>query len=162
MLTPLDVLVGLVMLVGTMGIVLPVVPGLLLVWLAALVWATEQQTGTGWTMLAVATTAYAVGLVGQYVVPGRRMRAAGLDTRVVAAAALVAAVGFFVIPVVGAPIGFVGAIYLLERRRRRAHAPARAATVQALRAVGLSMGIELATALAIIGTWAVGVWASQR
>lgn len=145
------------MLVGTVGILVPAVPGLVLVWLAALLWATEQQTRTGWSVLALATVLYAAGLAARYVVPGRRMRAAGVDTRVVAVAAAVALVGFFVVPVLGAPLGFVGAIYLLERRRQRSHAAAWTATVQALRAVGLSMGIELATAAAITATWVAGV-----
>ncbi|HET7399336.1 MAG TPA: DUF456 domain-containing protein [Intrasporangium sp.] len=162
MLTPLNVLIGLAMLVGTAGIVVPVLPGLFLVWLATVVWASEQQTAEGWVVLAVATTAYAAGLVGQYLVPGRRLRAAGVETWVLAMAAVVAVVGFFVVPVVGAPVGFVGAVYVLERRRHRAHDRAWAATGQALRAMGLGMGIELLSALAIMTTWVVGVWASQR
>jgi len=159
--TGTNVLVLLAMLVGTVGIVLPVLPGLFLVWLATVVWAFENQTTTAWVVLGVATALYAAGVVAQYVLPGRRMKAAGVDSWVVAVALVVAVIGFFVIPVIGAPIGFVAAVYLLEHIKHRESAAARRATGQALRAVGLNIGIELLTAFAIITTWAVGVWATR-
>jgi len=159
--TATNVLVLLAMLVGTVGVVVPVLPGLLLVWGATLVWALERQDGSGWLVLALATALYAAGLVAKYVLPGRRMKSAGVDGVVVAVALAVAVVGFFVVPVVGAPIGFVLAIYLLERAKHRQHAPAWRATRQALNAVALNLGIELATAFAIIATWAVAVYLTR-
>ena len=160
MITATNVLVLLAMLVGTAGIVVPGLPGLLLVWLAFLVWAINQPDGgPGWVVFAVATALYAVGLVAQYVYPGRRLRSAGVQTWAIAVSLVVAVVGLFVVPVVGAPLGFVGAIYLLELARRREHGGAWTATKQALRAVGLSVGIELVTALAIMTAWGSAVWA---
>src|SRR5690349_10520960 len=141
------------MLVGTVGVVVPVLPGLFVVWGATLVWALERQDGPGWLVLGIATLAYAVGLVAQYLLPGRRMRSAGVGGWIVAVALGVSVVGFFVVPVVGAPLGFVLAIYLLERVKHREHAAAWRATTQAMRAVALNIGIELATAFAIIATW---------
>lgn len=158
MITATNVLILLAMIVGTIGIVAPILPGLLIVWLASVIWAFEVQTATSWVVLGVTTAVYAVGLVAQYLVPGRRMKAAGVDTKIIAAAVVIALVGFFVIPVVGAPLGFIGGIYLLERVRHRDHVLARAATGRALRAVGLNIGIELLTALGIIATWVIGVW----
>ena len=107
------------MLVGTVGIVVPVLPGLIVVWAATLVWALERQDGPGWVVFGLATLVYAVGLVAKYVVPGRRMRTAGVDGVVVAVALVVAVVGFFVVPVVGAPLGFV----LDDLRPRAGQAP---------------------------------------
>ncbi|MEO7132524.1 MAG: DUF456 domain-containing protein, partial [Dermatophilaceae bacterium] len=143
------------------GIVVPILPGLVIVWLATLVWALEGQTSTSWVVLAIATGVYAGGLVAQYFFPGRRMKAAGVSTTTVVIALIVAVIGFFVIPVVGAPIGFVAAIYLIEQARHRDPARARAATGQAVRAVALNIGIELATGLSIMTTWGVGVWLSR-
>lgn len=160
MLTAQNALIALVMLVGTLGIVIPVLPGLLLVWGGALIWAIEQQSQTGWIVLGVATVAYAAGLAAQYLVPGRRMRAAGIGSWTILIALGVGVVGFFVIPVVGAPIGFVAAVYGIERLRIRESGRAWEATKHALRAVMLNIGIELAAALAIMTTWLVGVYAS--
>jgi uncharacterized protein YqgC (DUF456 family) len=159
-LTAQNVLIALVMLVGILGIVVPVLPGLLLVWAGALIWAIEQQSQTGWVVLAVATVAYAAGLALQYLVPGRRMRAAGIGSWTIMLALAVGVVGFFVIPVVGAAIGFVGAIYTIERVRAGDSARAWLATKHALRAVALNIGIELATAVAIMTTWLLGVYVS--
>ncbi len=160
MLTAPNVLIALVMLIGILGIVIPVLPGLLLVWAGALIWAIEQQTSTGWIVLGIATVAYAAGLAAQYLVPGRRLRAAGVGTWTLLISLGVGVVGFFVIPVVGGPIGFVGAVYAIERLRIRESSRAWEATKHALRAVMLNIGIELATALAIMTTWLVGVYVS--
>jgi hypothetical protein len=159
--TATNVIVLLAMLVGTVGIVVPVLPGLFVVWGATLVWAFERQDGPGWLVLGIATVAYAVGLVTKYLLPGRRMRSAGVGGGVVALALAVAVVGFFVVPVIGAPLGFVLAVYLLERRRHGEHAVARRATMEAVRAVVVSIGVELATAFAIIATWAVAVYVTR-
>jgi uncharacterized protein YqgC (DUF456 family) len=159
--TATNVIVLLAMLVGTVGIVVPVLPGLFVVWGATLVWAFERQDGPGWLVLGLATVAYAVGLVAQYLLPGRRMRSAGVEGWIVAVALAVAVVGFFVVPVVGAPLGFVVAVYLLERVKHREHGAAWRATTHAMRAVALNVGIELATAFAIIATWAVAVYLTR-
>lgn len=161
MITATNVLVLLAMIVGTVGVVVPVLPGLVVVWGATLLWALERQDGAGWLTLGIATIVYAVGLVAKYLLPGRRMRTAGVDAVIVAVALVVAVVGFFVVPVVGAPVGFVLAIYVLELVKRREHAGAWRATVSAVRAVGLSIGVELATAFAIIATWGVAVFVTS-
>lgn len=157
MITGSNLVVLLMMIVGTVGIVVPVLPGLLLVWAGTFLYAYEVHDPAGWVVFGVASLVYAAGLVSQYVLPGRRLRAAGVATPVIGAALVVAVIGFFVVPVIGAPIGFIGSIYLVERIRHRDHAAAWRATTQALRAVALSIGIELGTALAILTTWVVGV-----
>ncbi|WP_374969393.1 DUF456 domain-containing protein [Terrabacter sp. BE26] len=161
MTTATDALVLLVMLVGTVGVVVPVLPGLIVVWGATLAWAIARQDGPGWLVFGVATVLYAVGLVAKYLLPGRRMKNAGVDGIVVGVALAVAVVGFFVVPVVGAPLGFVLAVYVLEHVKHREHAAAWRATTQAIRAVALNVGIELATAFAIIATWGIGVLSTR-
>jgi uncharacterized protein YqgC (DUF456 family) len=152
----INVVVALIMLVGFMGIVVPVLPGLLLVWAAVLLWAFEKQTSAGWVILGVATALAVAGVVLKYLVPGRRMAKAGVTTSTTLAGVGLGVVGFFVIPVVGAFLGFALGIYLFERAKLGSHGAAWPATMQALKAVGLSMGIELLTGLAIATTWVVG------
>jgi hypothetical protein len=76
-------------------------------------------------------------------------------------AVLLAIAGFFVIPVVGAAVGFVGGIYLVELGHSRDSRTAWTSTRAALKAVFLSMGIELLAALAIATTWVAGVLLSR-
>lgn len=153
----LTIVVGLIMLVGLVGIAVPVLPGLLVVWAAVLLWASQAQTAGGWVVLAIATALALCGFLLQYLLPGRRLRAAGVTTSTTLAGAALAVVGFFVIPVVGAFLGFVLGVYLAERTKHGSHAAAWTSTMHALKAIGLSMGIELLTGLAIAGTWVIGV-----
>lgn len=152
----LELVVGLVILVGLVGIVVPVLPGSVLVLGAVLVWSTVVGTATGWAVFAVAATVLVVGAVVKYVVPGRGLRTSGVPTRSLVLGGLLGIVGFFVVPVVGLFIGFVAGIYLAEVQRvgRELAGPT---TRAALKAVGISVLIELVAALTAAGTWLVGV-----
>src|SRR5450631_2221512 len=109
------VVVVLMMAVGLVGIVVPVLPGLTLIWAAVLLWAAEAQTSTGWVILGVATALALSGLVLQYLLPGRRLARAGVPASSTVAGAVLGVVGFFAIPVAGAFLGFPLGIYLAER-----------------------------------------------
>jgi hypothetical protein len=100
-----------------------------------------------------ATLLVAVSQVVKYLVPSRRMRAAGVPTTSLAAGAMVGAVGFFVIPIVGAFLGFVLGVYLAERLRLGDHPLAWSSTRHALQAAGLSILIELAAGLLVASAW---------
>ncbi|MEP7036050.1 MAG: DUF456 domain-containing protein [Actinomycetota bacterium] len=148
---------GLIMLVGLIGIVVPVLPGLFLVWAAVLIWAVGAGAPAAWAVLGAATILALGGLLARYVLPGRRLRTAGVPTSTTLAGMALAVAGFFVLPVVGAFVGFVLGVYLAERVRLADGAMAWTSTRHALKAVGLSMGIELGTGLAIAITWVVGL-----
>jgi len=151
------VLVGVAILVGLLGVLLPVVPGLLLCWGAVLVWALVERTAAAWTVLVASSLLVAVSQVVKYLVPGRRLRSAGVPWGSLAAGGVVAVVGFFVVPVVGAVVGFIGGIYGAERLRLKTHAAAWPSTVRALEAVGLSVLIELVAGLLIGTAWLAAV-----
>lgn len=151
-----EVLVGIAILVGLVGIVVPVLPGSLLVLGAILVWATEVGTAGAWLVLAVAATFVVAGNIVKYTVPGRRLKADGVPSSTLWLGAIGGVVGFFVIPVVGLFVGFVAGVYAAERRRVGAER-AWPATKAALRAVGVSILIELAGATLAAGTWVVGL-----
>ena len=150
-----ELLVGLAVLVGVIGVVVPVLPGSLLILGAVLVWALQDGSGTAWAVFSVVTVLLATGAIVKYAVPGRRLQAAGVPNSTLFMGAALGFVGFFVIPVVGLVIGFVGGVYLAEMRRvgREAAWPS---TRHALLAAGLSILIELAAAMLAAGTWAVG------
>jgi uncharacterized protein YqgC (DUF456 family) len=150
-------IVGLVVAAGIVGVVVPVLPGAVLVWAAIAVWAVAVGSATAWAVLAIATLAIGGAQVVKLLVPGRRLRSAGVPRRSIAAGLLLAAVGFFVIPVVGFFVGFPLGVYLEELRRLGRHAPASQSTRQALRAMGLSIVIELFATLLAAGAWLAAV-----
>jgi uncharacterized protein len=146
---------GVLVVIGLFGIVVPVLPGTLLVALGIGVWASERGTAESWTTFAVAAACLVAGAVVKYVVPGRRLKAS-VPTSTLVVGGIGAVVGFFVIPVVGIVVGFVLGVYLAELRRLGAER-AWPATVSALKAVGLSILIEFVACLAAAATWAVGL-----
>lgn len=147
------VLVGLAIAVGIFGIVVPVLPGLLLCWGAVLAWALFERTAAAWILLAAATAVVAVSQLVKYLVPGRRMRASGVPWSTLAAGGILGIIGFFVVPVVGLALGFLLGVYGAERRRLGGHDVAWPSTVEALRAVGLAILIELAAGLLVAAGW---------
>ena len=153
--TLVEVLVGLAILVGLAGIVVPVLPGTVLILVAILVWATETGGATAWAVLAVSVVLLAAGTVVKYLVPGKRLKAS-VPTSTLVVGALVGLVGFFVIPVVGLFVGFPVGVYVAERARVGGER-AWPSTVAALRALGVSILIELVFGVLAALTWVVGV-----
>ena len=117
------VLVGLAIAIGLVGVIVPLLPGTLLVYAAIAVWAAIEHTMVSWVVLGV--------------------------------------IGFFVVPVVGLLLGFVLGVYLAELAARRNQRRAWAATVHALKAVALSVGVELAGGLIATAVWVAGLVLTQ-
>jgi uncharacterized protein YqgC (DUF456 family) len=154
--TGVEISVALAISVGLVGILVPVLPGSLLVAAAILGWALDVGTATAWVVTAVGIGLLAAGSVVKYLVPGRRLQRAGVPTSTVLAGGALGVVGFFVVPVVGLPLGFLGGVYLAQWHRlgRRAAWPA---TVRAVKAVGLGIAIELGFGILAAATWIAGV-----
>jgi uncharacterized protein len=152
------VLVGVAIAVGLVGIVVPLLPGTLLVLAAIAVWAVIENDVTAWITLGVVTALLASTTLIKYMWPARRMRVAEVGTWSLVAGGLLGIIGFFVIPVLGLVIGFVLGIYLAELSRRRDQRVAWRSTVHALKGVALSVGVELAGGLLATVVWLVGVY----
>jgi hypothetical protein len=149
-----DVIAGLTMLVGVCGIVVPVLPGVALIAVALLVWAILVGGWATWIAAVVALSVLALGQVLKYLLPGRKMSAAGVPGTTMLIGGIAAVAGFFLIPVVGVLIGFLLGVYVCELYRVRNWRAAWASTWIAMRAAGFSILIELATGLLAISIWA--------
>ncbi len=153
----ISVLAGLAIIVGLAGIAVPVLPGLLLVWASVLVWTLFTQHGVSWAVLLVSSALAVAGWLLQYLIPGKRLRDAGIPHRSTIIGLLAGVVGFFVIPVLGLPLGFIAGVYGSEFARV-GKAEAWTSTQHALRAAIISYGIEFVTGLLIAGAFVFGVW----
>jgi uncharacterized protein YqgC (DUF456 family) len=147
------VLAALLVAVGIVGIVLPILPGLVLVVAGVGVWAVARGDVVAWTVLGAVVAIAVVGSVVKYLAPGRRLRDSGVPGRTVVLGAVLGVIGFFVIPVVGLFIGFVLGVYLAELARLGGHEAAWPSTRRALAAVGWSIVIEMATGLLAAAVW---------
>lgn len=155
------ILVALAIAVGLAGIVIPLLPGTLLVFAAILVWAVIENNVTGWVTLGVVTALLGVATLIKYTWPVKRMRAADVRTVSLVAGAVLGVIGFFVIPVVGLVIGFVLGVFLAELANRRDQRVAWTSTKHAVKGVALSVGVELAGALLATVAWVAGVYMTQ-
>ena len=144
---------GLLILLGLAGVVFPVLPGLLLVWAGVLVWFLDDRDTQRMIVLIVVTLVLAFGTLVKYLVPGRRLREAGVPWGTIALGALLGIVGFFVVPVVGLVLGFVLGVWLGEMMRLGDSGAAWRSTRHAVVAVGLSILIELAAGLVATAIW---------
>ncbi|WP_054812386.1 DUF456 domain-containing protein [Nocardia arizonensis] len=151
-----EIVVGLVVLVGLVGIVVPVLPGVILIFAAIAVWAFVTGGATAWAVFGVATAFLVVSGVIKYTWPGRRMKEAGVSNRALLVGAVLGIVGFFVVPLVGLFVGFVVGVYLSELQRLKTNEMAWPATKHALKGVGLSMLVELLGGLLATGVWVAG------
>ena len=74
-------LVGIAIAVGIVGVVVPALPGALLVWAAIAVWAFAVGSSTAWAVLAVVSVVISGAQVVKWLVPGRQLRNAGVPRR---------------------------------------------------------------------------------
>jgi uncharacterized protein YqgC (DUF456 family) len=153
----LAVLAGLLIGVGLLGIVVPVLPGPILIVAGVAVWAVPRGDAVGWAVLGVAVGVTALGQVVKYVLPGRRLKAAGVPTSTLVTGGVLGVVGFFVVPVVGLVLGFVLGVWLAETVRLPDRAAAWTSTRGALSAVGASILIELLAGLLAAAAWVTGL-----
>jgi uncharacterized protein len=147
------VLAAVLIAVGLAGVLIPLLPGPILIWIGIGLWSFERADVAGWVVLVVATAVLAVGLVAKYALPGRRLREAGVPWITLAFGGLLGVIGFFVIPVLGLPIGFVLGVYVAELGRLGSNAAAWPSTRQAVAAVGISMLIEFGSGLVAAAVW---------
>ena len=151
------VLVAAAIAIGLVGILVPFLPGTLLVYAAIAVWAFMVRGTVAWVVLGVVTAVLGASLLVKYLWPVRRMRAADISGWSLTAGAVAGVIGFFVIPVLGLIVGFVLGVYLAELLQRRDQRRAWASTVHAVKGAALSVGVELAGGLIATAAWVVGL-----
>lgn len=149
------VLVALTMAVGVIGTLLPIVPGLGLVWAAGVVYGLVEGFGVvGWMCVTVMTLLLIGGSFAGIRIPQRAAALGGIGLGGQVFAAGLAVVGFFAIPVVGAALGFVLGVYVVARRREPTRAWA--VTRRTVGSLAAAAGVQFLAALAMAATW--GVW----
>lgn len=151
-------LCGVAMVIGIIGVIVPVLPGLGLCWAAVLGWAVFSDAGWGrWVVLALCTVWVVAGSIVKYTWPGQRLKESGVPTRTLIAGVLLGLVGMFVIPFVGLLVGFVAGVWAVEAQRLGGFRQAWPSTKEALLGTGLSILIELVAAVLVVGTWVIGI-----
>lgn len=156
--TALNAICGALIVVGIFGTVLPNIPGLLLSWGAVLVWALATDVGVArWVVLGGATLLAFGGTIMKYLLPGRHLAKAGVPIPTVLFGTALGIVGFFLVPLIGLFLGFVVGVFVAELGRLRSVTEAWPSAWKAVKAVGLSILIEVGAGLIILASWGAAV-----
>jgi uncharacterized protein YqgC (DUF456 family) len=159
MITIPSVVASLVILLGLAGIVVPILPGTVIIGAAIIGWAAFSGGEAAWWAAGIAVTLLVIGALVKFAVPHRRLKDVGVPTSTIVIGGVLGIVGFFAIPVVGLFVGFIGGVWLAEARRLGVR-NARPSTKSAIGAVGLSILIELAFGLLATAVFLGGVFFS--
>ena len=157
--TVATLIVGVVLLIGLVGTIVPVLPGVLLMWAGVVAYGFLVGFDTiGIIIVIVATAlsvaAFALGLI----VPKRAADESGAAKSSQWAAAIGAVIGFFVIPFVGVVVGALAGIALSEIRNKGSWELARGSTIAVAKGFGVSAIVQFGCGVLILFAW--GVWAA--
>jgi uncharacterized protein len=151
--------VALVMAVGLIGTVLPLVPGTTLILAAALGYGLVEGFGpAGGVAVAAMAFLLVCGVVLKYALPHRRGKASGAPTSTLIVGALAGIVAFFVVPVVGLPLGAVSGVLIAEYARTQQWPVAWRSTRAVIVGIGLGTALEFGAGLLMIGCWVAWVF----
>lgn len=153
-----EVLIGLTMAIGIVGTLIPVLPGLLLVWVAGLAWAIlDGADATHWLIFAVMTLFLIIGFALSVYIPSKSTKDDSSPKWTFLVAAIFAIIGFFVVPIAGLPLGFIFGVFLCHLVAGREFHRALRTTGKTLKALGLVSLIQCACGIGIAITWALGL-----
>ena len=152
------VLAAVLMAAGLVGTVLPILPGLWLMWAGGMSYGliTGLDT-TAWIAIAVLTVIAFGGSAAAFAVPQREAASIGIPLWGQVVATITAVVGIFTIPVVGAPLGFLVGVVLVQWIVTRDLRSAPHTAWATVRSLLLASGLQFAAGLLMIATWFVWV-----
>ena len=154
-------LVAVAMAVGIAGTVVPLVPGLGLIAAAALAYGLLEGFGAvGAVAFALIAGLAAAGTVAGLVLPKRAAGGAGAPRSSLLVGAVGAVIGFFVVPVVGLPLGGAVGIFVAELARSGDRGVAWRTTVATVKGFGLATLAQLVAGLLMAFVWVFWLLAS--
>lgn len=149
---------GMIMIVGLIGVFVPLLPGIELVWLAALLFGILHGFGWGGALaFAAITILLLVGLSSDIWITGLGLRATGTSLLSVMVGVLLLIVGsLFFTPLVGILLG-IGGMMAVEYLRNRNWKKALVSAGSAVAGCSVSYGFKFAVGIVMMLIW--GAWA---
>lgn len=142
--------------IGCLGIVIPVLPGSITALIGLIIWALVVQSVEGWVVLALGGTLLLAGMSASLVLTGTRLKRRAIPNRTLLFGVAGGVIGMFVIPVVGLPVGFVVGLLATETVRNRNFRTALDTSWVALKAAGIGIILELTCALLAASVFIIG------
>jgi len=147
------------LIVGTVGLIIPVFPGLVVNWIAILVYGVVSGFGVkGWIIFVLVTILMVVGNVIDNVMMGKKARESGASWLSIGTGYVVS----LVVSIIFTPIaGLVAApvsVFLVEFIWRRKWREALNVAWSLMVGWGWSIAIRITIGVAMIGLWMVWAW----
>lgn len=155
----MDILLpAVLMALGLAGVVLPFLPGLPIIWGGALIYGITTTFGSvGWAAMIAITLLGVIGMAAGFVLPDRAGAAAGASRSTRLFAGVLGLVGFFVVPVIGFPLGACLGVLAAQYRRTDDWDGAVRSTVAVLKGFGVGMLAEMGAGFAMVLVWVAWV-----
>jgi uncharacterized protein len=155
----LDVIVLAVMLVGLVGLIIPILPGLVIIWLAGLVYGIATGFTLGSSILfAFFTVLMLVGSVIDNVIMGASARQKGASWVAIAISMVLGVVGSLVFPPFGGLVAALLGLFAYEFWRLKDWRQALDSTKSMAIGCGWTTIIRAAMGAVMIGLWVI--WAT--
>lgn len=153
-----ELLIAILMAIGILGTVIPLIPGLALVWIAGGLWAYfDGGDGTRMWLFALMTLFAVIGYAAQFLLPAAATTSSKPPKNTLLIGGLAGLVGFFVIPIIGAPIGFMAGVYTNYFLNTGDSTKAWALTLKTAVAFGWAILIQVFCSVLIALTWIFGL-----
>ena len=156
--TTIHILTFLTMLFGLFGLIIPVFPGNVVMWLAALVYGLVFGFGRlGGIMFAIITVLMLIAAAADNVLMGAKAREKGADWGSIILALVAGIVGTLLIPPIGGLIAAPLVLYLAELQRRRDAEEAKKVVIALLTGWGMAFAVRFGLGVVMFALW--GIWA---
>lgn len=151
------ILAGLLMLIGLTGVIIPVLPDMILLWVGALGYGLLVGWGEwgGWLFAFISVVA-AIGIAADVWMSGLGAKMGGASGKSLLWGLALGVVGLILTPI-GAVIGFILGLYIAEYIRLEDPGEAFRAVVGMGVGYGASFGVKLFLALLIISAWVIWI-----
>jgi len=156
--TTIHVLTFLTMLFGLFGLIIPIFPGNVVMWLAALVYGLVFGFGRlGAIMFAIITILMLIAAAADNVLMGAKAREKGADWGSIILALIGGVLGTMIFPPIGGIIAAPLVLYLAELQRRRDAEEAMKVVKALLTGWGLAFVVRFGLGVVMFALW--GIWA---
>jgi uncharacterized protein YqgC (DUF456 family) len=146
------------MLVGLL--VIPILPGLVIIWVAALGYGMAAGFGIlGWVMFAIMTVLMLAGSILDNLLMGTSAHKEGASWWVILLAMVAAIAGNFALPVVGGILAALLVLFLIEWLRRKDWRKALTSMKGMLVGCGWAFVFRFIIGMIMIGLWLIWAWA---
>ena len=156
--TTIIILTILTMLIGLFGLIIPIFPGNVVMWLAALVYGLVFGFGAlGGIIFAIITVLMLIAAAADNFLMGAKAREKGADWGSIILALLAGVVGTIVLPPIGGLIAAPLVLYLMELNRLGDADEAKALVKALLTGWGLAFIVRFGLGVIMLALW--GIWA---